>query len=122
MYFVFLLEYSYSSQLQKVLNNDQNNDTWKNLLTHWSTLENDIILNQNGSSFIYLLLDPRITKNLPGRVDLMNNSIEIWQTFIKSIFYIGKGTSCRPNDHIREAFNSWITKSDKHFSPKVSIV
>jgi len=118
---VFLVEYSYSSQLIEVLKNDQY-DTWKKLLKTWSTLEKDIISNQSGSSFTYLLLDPRITKNLPARVDLINNSFEIWKIFINSIFYIGKGTNSRPNDHIREAFNSWITKSNKEFSPKVNIV
>lgn len=105
----------------EVLNNDQC-DTWKKLLQNWSALEKDIIHNHNGSSFTYLLLDPRITKNLPGRVDVFNNSIEIWQTFINSIFYVGKGTNSRPYAHIREAFNCWYTKSDKNFNPKVNIL
>lgn len=88
-------------------------DTWKKLIKSWNILEKEIICNKSGSSFTYLLLDPRITKNLPVRVDHIDNSIEVWQTFISSIFYIGKGTKTRPNDHMNEAFNSWIKQNDK---------
>lgn len=81
--------------------------TWKQTLKSWSSLEKDIIYSKCGSSFTYLLLDPRITKDLPARVDEIT-PIETWKTFIESIFYIGKGTQSRPNDHMNEAMHTWI--------------
>lgn len=92
---------------------------WKETIKSWSYLEKDIICYKSGPSFTYLLLDPRITKNLPARAERIKNPIEIWQTFINSIFYIGKGTKSRPNDHMSEAFNSWIGTNNKNLSPKV---
>lgn len=74
---------------------------------------------KNGSSFTYLLLDPRITQNLPARADQFKDPLHIWQIFISSIFYIGKGTKSRPNDHMSEAFNSWTDKSSKEKTRKV---
>lgn len=85
----------------------------------WSTLEKSIISQNSGSSFTYLLLDPRITKNLPDRADQINNSIEIWKIFISSIFYIGKGTKSRPYSHMNDAFNAWIKKNNNELSHKV---
>ena len=69
------------------------------------------------SSFTYLLLDPRITKNLPCHVDSMSESY-IWSTFLSSIFYIGKGMRSRPYSHLYEAFAFWkrektVKKTDK---------
>lgn len=114
---MFLANGSYSSQLTKVLSTDKF-DTWKITINSWSTLEEEIICRKSGSSFTYLLLDPRITKNLPSRADQMNDPILVWQTFINSIFYIGKGTKSRPNDHMNEAFNCWIGQN-KEMSQKV---
>lgn len=109
---------SYSNELTKVLITDEY-DTWKATLKSWNILEKEIIYNKNGTSFTYLLLDPRITRNLPSRADQINDPIEIWQTFISSIFYIGKGTKSRPNDHMNEAFSSWIETNNKEKSEKV---
>jgi len=107
-------------QLTKVLADDKY-DSWKKTIKSWSTLEDSIVCAKSGSSFTYLLLDPRITNNLPARADQMN-PIEIWQTFIKSIFYIGKGTKSRPNDHMNEAFNSWVGNKNQDKSRKVCSV
>ncbi|XP_076355311.1 uncharacterized protein LOC143249402 isoform X2 [Tachypleus tridentatus] len=54
------------------------------------------------TSFNYLLLDPRVTKNLPGRALLLSFS-EQFQAFINAIFYVGKGTRTRPYSHLYEA-------------------
>ncbi|XP_052223131.1 ankyrin repeat and LEM domain-containing protein 1-like isoform X2 [Dreissena polymorpha] len=54
------------------------------------------------SSFNYLLLDPRITKNLPNRECNMNK-LDVFRTFISAIFYIGKGMRDRPYFHLYEA-------------------
>lgn len=42
------------------------------------------------ASFTYLLLDPRITSDLPARASKQNIH-ETWKTFVSSIFYVGKG-------------------------------
>ncbi|CAG5118724.1 unnamed protein product [Candidula unifasciata] len=54
------------------------------------------------SSFTYLLLDPRITENLPLRSKNLSD-LEVFKTFICSIFYIGKGKRSRPYCHLYEA-------------------
>lgn len=53
-------------------------------------------------SFIYLLLDPRELNNLSINHKMMNRS-EVWQRFLKSIFYVGKGKRHRPYAHLYEA-------------------
>ncbi|XP_058233169.1 ankyrin repeat and LEM domain-containing protein 1 isoform X2 [Hemibagrus wyckioides] len=62
------------------------------------------------SSFNYLLLDPRVTKNLPYRSQAMTPH-ECFQTFISSIFYVGKGKRSRPYSHLYEALEYF--KGDK---------
>ncbi|XP_013384672.1 ankyrin repeat and LEM domain-containing protein 1-like [Lingula anatina] len=54
------------------------------------------------SSFNYMLLDPRVTKNLPCRARNMNEA-DVLQTFIAAIFYIGKGKKSRGYSHFFEA-------------------
>ncbi|XP_067281432.1 ankyrin repeat and LEM domain-containing protein 1 isoform X2 [Pseudorasbora parva] len=62
------------------------------------------------SSFNYLLLDPRVTKNLPYRSQSMIPK-ECFQTFINAVFYIGKGKRSRPYSHLYEALEYF--KGDK---------
>ncbi|XP_016117490.1 uncharacterized protein, partial [Sinocyclocheilus grahami] len=62
------------------------------------------------SSFNYLLLDPRVTKNLPYRSQSMNPK-ECFQTFISAVFYVGKGKRSRPYSHLYEALEYF--KGDK---------
>ncbi|KAM6216840.1 ankyrin repeat and LEM domain-containing protein 1 [Rhynchocyon petersi] len=54
------------------------------------------------SSFTYLLLDPRETQDLPGRSCLLTPA-ERLRTFVRAIFYVGKGTRARPDAHLWEA-------------------
>ncbi|XP_062888303.1 ankyrin repeat and LEM domain-containing protein 1 isoform X2 [Mobula hypostoma] len=54
------------------------------------------------SSFNYLLLDPRVTKNLPTRCHVLCPA-ECFRTFISSIFYVGKGKRSRSYSHVCEA-------------------
>ncbi|NWX06086.1 ANKL1 protein, partial [Caloenas nicobarica] len=56
------------------------------------------------SSFNYLLLDPRITQNLPLRSHCLSPA-ECFRTFVKAIFYVGKGTRARPYCHFTEALS-----------------
>ncbi|XP_050960200.1 ankyrin repeat and LEM domain-containing protein 1 isoform X2 [Labeo rohita] len=62
------------------------------------------------SSFNYLLLDPRVTKNLPYRSQSMIPK-ECFQTFISAVFYVGKGKRSRPYSHLYEALEYF--KGDK---------
>uniref|UniRef100_A0A8D2JSE2 Ankyrin repeat and LEM domain containing 1 n=1 Tax=Sciurus vulgaris TaxID=55149 RepID=A0A8D2JSE2_SCIVU len=54
------------------------------------------------SSFTYLLLDPRETQDLPARAFSLTPA-ECFQTFVRAIFYVGKGTRARPDVHLWEA-------------------
>lgn len=54
------------------------------------------------TSFIYLLIDPRITNNLSLRYKEMNKD-EVWSQFVASIFYVGKGKQSRPYSHLYDA-------------------
>uniref|UniRef100_A0A8C8AIM6 LEM domain-containing protein n=1 Tax=Otus sunia TaxID=257818 RepID=A0A8C8AIM6_9STRI len=56
------------------------------------------------SSFNYLLLDPRTTQNLPLRSHHLSPA-ECFRTFVKAIFYVGKGTRARPYCHLTEALS-----------------
>lgn len=54
------------------------------------------------TSFIYLLIDPLISENLPAESHLIKKH-ETWKRFISSIFYVGKGKSSRPYAHLYDA-------------------
>nr|XP_057929495.1 ankyrin repeat and LEM domain-containing protein 1 isoform X2 [Doryrhamphus excisus] len=71
------------------------------------------------SSFNYLLLDPRVTKNLPFRSQTMTPQ-ESFQTFVRAIFYVGKGKRSRPYSHLYEALEYYSgDKTSKKLCPKV---
>ncbi|KYN37759.1 Ankyrin repeat and LEM domain-containing protein 1 [Trachymyrmex septentrionalis] len=59
------------------------------------------------TSFTYLLLDPRITQDLPNRSVHLAES-EVWSIFLNAIFYIGKGKRSRPLAHLYDAFKTWV--------------
>lgn len=71
------------------------------------------------TSFSYLLLDSRITQDLPHRNIHLTKS-EVWTTFINAIFYIGKGKRSRPFAHLYDAFNTWISKTPNTTNKKIS--
>uniref|UniRef100_A0A670K0H2 Ankyrin repeat and LEM domain containing 1 n=1 Tax=Podarcis muralis TaxID=64176 RepID=A0A670K0H2_PODMU len=58
------------------------------------------------SSFNYLLLDPRVTQNLPFRSQYISRA-ECFRTFISAIFYVGKGKRSRPYCHLYEALTHY---------------
>ncbi|XP_034835070.1 ankyrin repeat and LEM domain-containing protein 1-like [Maniola hyperantus] len=68
------------------------------------------------TSFTYLLLDPRLTDNLPAKCS-KQNPLDSWVTFVNSIFYVGKGKRSRPYSHLYQALTLWKsdfkTSSDK---------
>ncbi|XP_069864621.1 ankyrin repeat and LEM domain-containing protein 1 [Dipodomys merriami] len=69
------------------------------------------------SSFIYLLLDPRETQDLPARAFSLTPA-ERLQTFVRAIFYVGKGTRTRPDVHLWEALG-YRGRPRKQACPKV---
>jgi len=75
------------------------------------------------SSFNYLLLDPRISQNLPRQLTCFNKGdipLEAWKTFLSAIFYIGKGKRSRPYAHLYQAVRVWGKDPVCHKSgPKV---
>jgi len=73
------------------------------------------------SSFTYLLLDPRRTKNLPCWPHSLNES-ETWSTFLSSIFYVGKGKRARPYSHLYQAFAVWNKKTVEKTDKKVHYI
>ncbi|XP_068775694.1 ankyrin repeat and LEM domain-containing protein 1 [Struthio camelus] len=69
------------------------------------------------SSFNYLLLDPRATRDLPLRSHCLSPA-ERFRTFVQAIFYVGKGTRARPYCHLSEALSHYRAGKAKA-SPKV---
>ncbi|XP_012278549.1 uncharacterized protein LOC105698669 isoform X2 [Orussus abietinus] len=64
------------------------------------------------TSFNYLLLDSRVTMDLPRRgVNLLQS--EKWKIFLSAIFYVGKGKRIRPYSHLYDAFNFWVKKDSQ---------
>ncbi|KAH8263556.1 hypothetical protein KR044_010531 [Drosophila immigrans] len=53
-------------------------------------------------SFIYMLIDPRISRNLPGERNFLD-ALCIWSRFLDAIFYVGKGKCSRPYAHLYDA-------------------
>ncbi|KAH9508573.1 Ankyrin repeat and LEM domain-containing protein 1, partial [Bulinus truncatus] len=62
------------------------------------------------SSFTYILLDPLITQNLPLRAKVLS-TVEVFQSFLFAIFYIGKGKASRPYSHLNEACSQLTKKT-----------
>ncbi|XP_032775414.1 ankyrin repeat and LEM domain-containing protein 1 isoform X1 [Rattus rattus] len=69
------------------------------------------------SSFTYLLLDPRLTKDLPARASSLTLA-QCLQCFVRAIFYVGKGTRARPDAHLWEA-RGYHDQPRKQVCPKI---
>lgn len=76
-------------------------EEWMNDLTTYIELDKKVRANfadankkwregKSKTSFTYLLLDPRMTDNLPAKQGGLTK-MESWLTFVNSIFYVGKG-------------------------------
>lgn len=94
---MFFIPAAYSVELEKSLRNVD----WMLNLQQYVELESKAradFANPNKkwregtakTSFTYLLLDPRLTHNLPERASKQNQHVS-WVTFVNSIFYVGKG-------------------------------
>nr|XP_014091649.2 ankyrin repeat and LEM domain-containing protein 1 [Bactrocera oleae] len=65
--------------------------------------------------YLYFLIDPRISRNLPVSAKGLNE-LEIWQQFLNSIFYVGKAKSTRPYSHLYNAmkkYNKQVTIAEE---------
>jgi hypothetical protein len=69
------------------------------------------------SCFIYCLVDPLVSKNLPWEEEGKLNDLYCFQIFVSSVFYIGKGTNNRPLQHLLEANKSWIVRHKRKCAP-----
>ncbi|XP_043287545.1 uncharacterized protein [Venturia canescens] len=67
------------------------------------------------SSFCYLLLDPRLTQDLP-RCGYDLTIEERWHRFLKAVFYVGKGKAARPAAHLYDAFKIWSSEKESRYS------
>uniref|UniRef100_A0A1A9VC28 LEM domain-containing protein n=1 Tax=Glossina austeni TaxID=7395 RepID=A0A1A9VC28_GLOAU len=83
-------------------------------------------------SFIYMLIDPRISCNLPGEIMYLEK-YDMWQRFLQSIFYVGKAKTSRPYSHLYEAMKvhsrlhqkelqEKFAKKDKNISTKKQLI
>ncbi|EDW03056.1 GH11032 [Drosophila grimshawi] len=64
-------------------------------------------------SFIYMLIDPRISRNLPGERAYLD-PLSIWSRFLDAIFYVGKGKSSRPYAHLYDAMRQHTRANQQH--------
>ena len=71
------------------------------------------------SSFNYLLLDSRVTNNLPLRYPQMTE-LEVFTVFASAIFYVGKGKRNRPYAHFNEALHHMKADTEKQPGDKVA--
>jgi hypothetical protein len=84
-----------------------------NLIVEWGNLKVDLLQNltptakMSKSFYNYLLLDPKILKkaNFSGNhlKSGVINSSDKFETFLRSVFYIGKGCGRRPIQHLVDA-------------------
>lgn len=74
------------------------------------------------TSFNYLLLDSRVSLNLPKRAGNLTTA-EIWECFLSAVFYVGKGKRTRPYAHLYQAVAVWRKNdSDKSDSKTQHII
>jgi hypothetical protein len=90
------------------------------VIDEWGNLKIDLLqslttpVKKSKSFYNYLLLDPKVTKkvNFSGthlKSDIIKNP-EKFETFLKSVFYIGKGCGKRPLQHLVEAKDIYFSK------------
>lgn len=63
------------------------------------------------TSFIYFLIDPRVSDNLALNYKNMSKEL-VWHRFLESIFYVGKGKRSRPYQHLYDAIKLFANECD----------
>lgn len=116
--FIFL---GYSIELEKALKPDSWKDTleqyneadFETKMVQWfqspESIKQSVREDCLKKSFVYLLIDPTISENLPGNAKNLE-PLEAWKRFLQSIFYVGKGTSSRPYSHLYDAIKIYQRK------------
>ncbi|XP_032306442.1 ankyrin repeat and LEM domain-containing protein 1 [Drosophila ananassae] len=95
---------NFSPELEKTLHSENNYRSIKQLACYvrehskWFRKNDKFNLNY----FNYLLLDPRVTNKLSERAGHLHK-MDVWYTFLRSIFYVGKGKALRPLVHLKQA-------------------
>lgn len=119
-----ILNNKYSNELYEQIENKLNTTDSSEMIM--SNMFNCFLFNPNHvewregnikSAFNYLLIDPRISQNLPLRAKYLNEK-HIFRSFIASIFYIGKGTRARPYAHLQDALKLWKHTTNQATSPQ----
>lgn len=64
------------------------------------------------TSFIYLLIDPRMSNSLPEHYKNLDKS-EVWSRFLSSIFYVGKAKKSRPYSHLYDAIKIYSMENNR---------
>ena len=120
---------SYSSELKDRLENQLNSTTSSDVIMANMFECFDIKSPQNvnkpnewreghvKSAFNYLLIDPRISQNLPLRAKQGLSELQVFRIFIDSIFYIGKGSRARPYAHLYDTIKIWKNNQQIVTSP-----
>lgn len=112
-----ILNNNYSNELYEQIENKLNTTSssemiMTNMFSCFQLNPNQIEWREGNikSAFNYLLLDPRITQNLPSRAKYLDKK-QVFRVFVASIFYIGKGTRARPYAHLQDAIRLWKSES-----------
>ncbi|XP_017108613.2 ankyrin repeat and LEM domain-containing protein 1 [Drosophila bipectinata] len=95
---------NFSPELEKTLHTENNFDRIKTLAGYVREHSKWFRKNEKGNLnfYNYLLLDPRVTNKLSERANHLHK-MDVWYTFLRSIFYVGKGKSLRPLVHLNQA-------------------
>lgn len=95
----------YSDPLAMILRGELEPSSWKSLEESLRHEFHQCPVREPGQKcdkFNYLLVDPRISDNLPHRAEGLSTSA-LLQNFIEAVFYIGCGTKLRPFQHLTDA-------------------
>lgn len=111
----------YSVELQRTFNNFENFQQslpeYFNLeleMSEYFTKKSNVKWREGHlkTSFVYLLIDPRISENLPMHHKNLESDEVVWQKFLSSIFYVGKGKRSRPYAHLYDAIKLYSQEND----------
>jgi len=95
---------NFSAELEKTINSEVNfkkiSHLEKYVRQHSKWYQDNDCINRH--YFNYLLLDPRVTNKLRERASHLH-LMDVWYTFLKAIFYVGKGKASRPYVHLKKA-------------------
>ncbi|CAB3370354.1 Hypothetical predicted protein [Cloeon dipterum] len=95
--------------------NPQNEELEKRMVDEFKAQQPPEGGDSSEECYTYLLLDPRVTSEIQWDDATPE---EKWRTFVRSIFFVEKGQSALPNDHLRDAYN--FLRSAKNGSSEIT--